>query len=217
MKHLPVLIALAFSLSLCNLAQKLTGSKNDNGNSNSNSSSSNTGPGQSGLPPADRPEPTSAQTAALSGGQQISWDKQGMTWMLPANWTKLSEESKSFNWKSPGSWDAAVLLTNISVMNDTFPTDISLKASYDQAVDRQKQGEVSEVRWLEIDGVRGVQFLETPPEGKENPRRLQWIAFRKFGGQSQMLNIMLSSQGQHFEKHQDTLYAILYSTKMVHE
>ncbi len=217
MKQIPVLIVLALALSLCNLAQKLTGSKNDNGNSNSNSSSSGTGPGQSGLPPAEQPEPTSAQTAALSGGQQISWDKQGMTWMLPPNWTKLSEESKSFNWKSPGSWDAASLLTNISVMEDTFPTDISLKATYDQQVGRQKQGEVSEVRWLEIDGVRGVQFLETPPEGKENPRRLQWIAFRKFGGQSQMLNIMLASQGQHFEKHKDAMYAILYSMKMVHD
>lgn len=217
MKHIPVLIALLLSLSLCNLTERLTGNKNSNTNSsNSNSNSSGTGE-QGGLPPADKPEPTSAQTAALAGGQSVSWNQQGITWMLPSKWTKMSEESKSFNWKSPGSWDAAFLLTNISVMDDTFPTDVSIKAYYDQAVGRQKQGEVSEVRWLEMDGVRGVQFLETPPEGKDSPRRMQWIAYRKFGGQTQMVNIMLSSQGQHFEKHKDALYGILYSTKLVHD
>jgi hypothetical protein len=221
MKQIPVLIVLTLSLSLCNLTQKLTGSKNDNANSNNataNSNSSGTGSApQSGLPPADRPEPTAAQTAALAGGQSVNWDQQGLTWMLPAKWTKVSEESKLINWKSPGSWDAGFLITSISVMDANFPTDISLKATYDQQVSRQKNGEVSEVRWLELDGVRGVQFLETPPEGKENPRRLQWIAYRKFAGQSQMVNMILSSQGQHFDKHKDALYGILYSTKLVHE
>ncbi len=221
MKQIPVLIVLALSLSLCNLAQKLTGSKNDNANSNSanaNSNSSGTGTaGQSGLPEAERPEPTSAQTAALTGGQNVNWGKQGMTWMVPPKWTKMTEESLSFNWRSPGSFDASFLITSISPMDDDFPMDASAKAFYDQAVNRQKRGEVSEVRWLELDGVRGVQFLETPPESKDSPRRLQWIAYRKFAGQQQMVNIILSSQGQHFDKHKDALYGILYSTKLVHD
>jgi hypothetical protein len=217
MKHIPVLIALLLSLSLCNLAEKFTGNKNSNSNS-SNTNSNSSGPKeQGGLPEADKPEPTSAQTAALAGGQNVNWDQQGITWMLPAKWSKMNVESKQFSWKSPGSGDAAFLITSISVMPDDFPIDVSTKAYYDQAVGRQKQGEVSEVHWLELDGVRGVQFLETPPEGKDNPRRLQWIAYRKFGGQSQMVNIILSSQGQHFDKHKDALYGILYSTKLVHD
>lgn len=220
MKLIPVLI-LAFFLSLCNLAERLSGNKNSNANSNSsntsNSNTTGTAPDKGSLPPADKPEPTTAQTAALSGGQNINWDQQGLTWMLPPKWTKVSEESKLFNWKSPGSFDAGFLITSISVFDDSFPVDISLKASYDQAVGRQKQGEVSEVRWLELDGVRGVQFLETPPESKDSPRRLQWIAYRKFAGQTQMVNIILSSQGQHFDKHKDALYGVLYSTKLVHE
>jgi len=219
MKHIPVLVALLLSLSLCNLAEKFTGNKNSNSNS-SNANSNSNSPAtkeQGGLPPADKPEPTQAQTAALAGGQNVNWAQQGITWMLPAKWSKLDQESKQFSWKSPGSGDASFLITSISVMPDDFPVEISTKAYYDQAVNRQKQGEVSEVRWLELDGVRGVQFLETPPEGKEDPRRLQWITYRKFGGQTQMVNIILSSQGQHFEKHKDALYAILYSTKLVHD
>ncbi len=217
MKQIPVLIALLLSLSLCNLAEKFSGNKNSNSNSSNTNSNSSGSKEQGGLPEADKPEPTQAQTAALAGGQNVNWDQQGITWMLPPKWSKLDQESKQFSWKSPGSGDASFLIANISVMNDDFPVDASSKAYYDQAVNRQKQGEVSEVRWLELDGVRGVQFLETPPEGKDSPRRLQWIAYRKFGGQTQMVNLILSSQGQHFEKHKDALYGILYSTKLVHD
>jgi hypothetical protein len=217
MKLIPVLIVLGLSLSLCNLADKLRGSKNDNNTNTSgaNSNSNASGPGAADLPPADRPEPTAAQTAALEGGQSITWDQQGITWTVPPKWSKMDVSSKSFNWKSPDL--GAFLLTNISVMDASFPVDVSIKAYYDQSVSRQKNGEVAEVRWLELDGVRGVQFLETPPEDKTGPRRLQWIAYRKYAGQTQMVNLMLSSQGQHFDKHKDALYGIMYSTKLVHD
>ncbi|MBC7911444.1 MAG: hypothetical protein H7Y30_13135, partial [Pyrinomonadaceae bacterium] len=210
-------IVLSLSLSLCNLADKLRGSKNDNNTnaSGANSNSNASGPGAADLPPAERPEPTAAQTAALAGGQSITWDQQGITWTVPPKWTKMSTDSKSFNWQSPSPF--AFLLTNISVFDASFPADISLKATFDQHVSRQKNGEVAEVRWLELDGVRGVQFLETPPEAKDGIRRMQWIAYRKYAGQTQMVNIMLSSEGQHFDKHKDALYGILYSTKLVHD
>ncbi|MBV9211177.1 MAG: hypothetical protein JOZ52_11135 [Acidobacteria bacterium] len=216
MKQIPVLIFLSLVISLCNLTQKLTGNKNDNSNSNQATANSNS-KGGGDLPPADKPEPTAAQTAALEGGQQVSWDQQGITWMLPAKWSEVSKSTKdSFNWKSPGSGDAAFIIASISAMGGDFPTDVSLKAFYDQAVTRQKNGEVSEVHWLELDGVRGVEFLETPPEAKDGIRRLQWITYRKYAGQSQMVNLILSTEGQYFDKHKDELFAILYSTKLVH-
>ncbi len=217
MKLIPVMIVLGLSLSLCNLADKLKGSKNDNNTNASGANSNASKTGSADLPPAESPEPTAAQTAALAGGQSLTWDQQGITWTVPPKWTKMSADSKSFNWKSPGSFDAAFLLTNISVMDASFPVDVSLKAYYDQSVSRQKNGEVAEVRWLELDGVRGVQFLETPPEDKTGARRLQWLAYRKYAGQTQMVNLMLSTQGQHFDKHKDALYGIMYSTKLVHD
>lgn len=210
MKLIPVLFLLTFSISLCNLSERF-GSKNGNSNSRGSSSSS------SDLPPADKPAPTAAQTAAIAGGQQVTWSEQGITWTVPANWSKVSVESKSFNWKSPGSDDAAFLIGSISPMSGDFPTDNSIKAMYDSSVTRQKNGEVSEVRWLELDGLRGVQTMETPPETKDGIRRLQWQGYRKYAGQVQLVNLILSTQGQHFHMHEDELYGILFSTKLVHD
>jgi hypothetical protein len=101
-------------------------------------------------------------------------------------------------------------------MGEDFPTAISLKAYYDSTATRKKNGEVDELRYLEIDGVKGVQFREANPEKPDDIRRLQWIAYRKFAGQTQMVNLILSGSGKSFPTRQDEMYAILYSTKLVH-
>ncbi|HWT02071.1 MAG TPA: hypothetical protein VN256_17610 [Pyrinomonadaceae bacterium] len=170
----------------------------------------------SGGQAVERPQPTAAQLAAIEGGQEAKWDQQGMTWTVPKDWKQMSAETKSLLWGSRSGGDMASLIVNISPMDENFPTDVSLKAFYDGAVTRRKNGEVDEVRWLELDGVKGVAFRETKPEGAEDARRLQWITYRKFAGQTQMVNLMLATTGRSFEKNQDTFYAILYSTKLVH-
>jgi hypothetical protein len=164
----------------------------------------------------ERPAPTELQKAALEGGQEVKWDQQGMIWTLPANWKKQTVETKMFVWNTRAGRDLSSLIVNISPMAEDFPTDISLKAFYDGAVTRKKNGEVDEVRWLELDGVKGVAFREAPPEGEDDARRLQWIAYRKYAGQTQMVNLMLATAGRSFENNRDTFYAILYSTKLVH-
>jgi len=133
---------------------------------------------------------------------------------VPQRWKQDSASSTSFNWSSPGSGDAAFLLVNISPMSADFPADISIKAFYDQAQTRKQQGEVSEVRWLKLNGVKGIIFREAAPEDSGSPQRLQWMGYRKYKGQTQLVNIMLSSNGKHFAQHEDALYGILYSTKM---
>ena len=115
-----------------------------------------------------------------------------------------------------GSWDAASLIVNISPMDGSFPTEVSLNAFYDGAKTRAKNGEVDELKWVEIDGLKGVQFRESNPESADGIRRLQWIAYRKYAGQVQMVNLMLASSGKDFPQHQDAMYAILYSTKITH-
>jgi len=165
----------------------------------------------------EKPSPSAAQLAALEGGQEVKWDQQGMSWTLPAGWKKQTVETKTFLWTtSGGAKDLGSLIVTISPMAEDFPTDISLKAFYTGAVDRKKNGEVEDVRWLEIDGVKGVAFREAMPEGETNARRLQWLTYRKFAGQSQMVNIMLATAGRSFEQRQDAFYGILYSTKLVH-
>jgi hypothetical protein len=209
MKHIPLFLILGIALSLCGLTDKLKIGSSNSGDSNKSSVSDNDAP-------AERPVPTAAQSAAISGGQTVSWDKQGMSWTVPQKWSQASEDSKMLLWRSPGSSDAANLIVNISTMDEKFPTDISIKAFYDGAKTRAKNGEVDELKWVEIDGLKGVQFRESNPEKPDGIRRLQWLAYRKFAGQVQMVNLMLSSSGKGFPEHEDAMYGILYSTKITH-
>jgi hypothetical protein len=206
MKTIPVLLLLGFALSLCNLTGRF---KKD---------SSTSGPSASGgttARSAEHGQATAEQTAALAGGQQIKWERQGMSWTVPPKWTQLENESKSFVWHSPGG-DGATLNVNISPMDENFPTDASIQAFYDGARTRAKNGEVDELKWVEIDGLTGVQFREADPEKPDDFRRLQWLAYRKYLGQVQMINLMLATTGKDFERHKDAMYGILYSTKVTH-
>jgi hypothetical protein len=205
MKQIPVLLVLGFALSLCNLSNKL---KNTDKSGKSSSSSSDTS--------AEHATPTAAQTEALAGGQPVKWDQQGMSWTVPPKWTQADIDSKSLVWRSPGGSDAANLIVNISAMDESFPTDISIKAFFDAAKTRAKNGEVDEVKWLEIDGLKGLEFREANPEKPDGIRRLQWMAYRKYAGQVQLVNLMLSSNGVGFPKHQDAMYGVMYSTKIAH-
>jgi hypothetical protein len=208
MKHIPVLLVLGLALSLCNLTNKLKPSSNSGGPGKTTTSDS----GET----VEKAAPTEAQTAALAGGSTAKWDQQGMSWSVPPKWTESTNESKSFMWRSPGGSDAANLIVSISPMDESFPTEISIKAFYDGAKTRAKNGEVDEVKWVEIDGLKGVEFREANPEKPDDFRRLQWMAYRKYNGQVQLVNLMLSSNGRGFAKHQDEMYGVMYSTKIVH-
>jgi hypothetical protein len=212
MKPITLIVAIFFSLSLCNLSERLHGSKSGSAGSGSGSSSNSGSSGGN----VEHGEPTAAQTAALAGGQPAKWDRQGMSWTVPAKWTQTENEAKSFTWRSPGGSDAANLIVSISPMPENFPAEASINAEYDQARSRAKNGEVDEVKWVEIDGVKGVQFREANPEKPDDFRRLQWIAFRKYLGQLQQINVMLSTDGKDFDRHKDAMYGILYSTKVEH-
>jgi len=208
MKQIPVLLVLGFALSLCNLSNRLKTSTNSSGPGKSASSDKGGD--------AEHATPTAAQIQALAGGQTVKWDQQGMSWTVPSGWTQASNESKMLVWRSPGGSEAANLIVNISPMDESFPTDISIKAFYDGAKTRAKNGEVDEVKWLEIDGLKGVEFREANPEKPDDFRRLQWMAYRKYAGQVQLVNLMLSTNGKGFPKHQDEMYGVMYSTKIVH-
>ena len=209
MKTILGVLLLGFALSLCNLTNKLKKTDGSGGSGSSSTSAEKSGDVEQGTPTAD-------QSAAIADGQEVKWDAQGMSWTVPAKWKEATNESKMLMWRSPGGSDAANLIVNISPMAEDFQTDISINAFYDGAKNRAKNGEVDEVKWVEIDGLRGVQFRESNPEQPDGIRRLQWMAYRKYAGQVQLVNLMLSSNGTGFPKHQDAMYGVLYSTKIVH-
>ena len=206
MKHIALVLLIGLALSLCNLSERFKKSSSSSGSSTSVSDNEAS---------PERGVATAAQAAALAGGKEAKWDRQGMSFTVPAGWTETTNEAKVFTWRSPGA-GAANLIVNISPMDETFPVDVSIKAFYDGAKTRAKNGEVDELKWVEIDGLKGVQFREANPEKGDDHRRLQWLAYRKYLGQVQMVNLMLASEGKDFERHKDAMYGILYSTKITH-
>jgi hypothetical protein len=206
MKHIALVLFMGLVLSLCNLSERFKKS----------SSNSNSAPSVSENESApERAQPNAAQTAAIAGGQEAKWERQGMSWTVPSGWTETTNEARMFTWRSPGA-GAASFIVNISAMEEDFPVDASIKAFFDGAKTRAKNGEVDELKWIEIDGLKGVQFREANPEQPDGHRRLQWLAYRKYLGQVQMINLMLASEGKDFERHKDAMYGILYSSKIAH-
>jgi hypothetical protein len=208
MKQVLLVLFIGFALSLCNLSERL-----HKGGSGSNSSGSSSVSDNGATP--EHAQPTAAQTAAIAGGKEAKWDRQGMSFTVPPGWTEGQNESKSFMWRSGGE-GAASLIVSISPMAEEFPVEASMNAEFDGAKTRAKNGQVDELKWLEIDGLKGVQFREANPEKPDEPRRLQWLAFRKYTGQVQQVNVMLASEGKDFERHKDAMYGILYSLKITH-
>lgn len=213
MRQLTVIALMVFFVVACNLSDKFKRSETSSSNSSSNSNSSTSNTGTTADEPAEKPNPTAAQMAAIANGQEVKWDQQGITWTLPANWKKLSVSTESFSYGG----DGAFLTVAVSVMPQMEKlTDISIKAMHEGAKTNQKIGKNDEVKWMEIDGVRGVQFRESKPEMADDIRRLEWQAYRTFAGSTQLVTLILSSNGANFPKHEDELYGILYSTKLVH-
>lgn len=190
-------------LSFCGIGDRLKSLQGGSESGPASNSPTTTGDGT-----AEKAKMSASQQAIADSGIEVKWDDQGIGWKLPSSWKKMSVMKESFNYGSP---DNAFLIGSVSVMADSFPSDVSLKATYESALEQLKQGKYEKVRYLEIDGVKGVEWWESMPEDKDGPRRHQWIAFRRYQGQNQQLNIMLSTKGTNFEKHRDTFPAVMYS------
>lgn len=199
---------LTFALTFCGIGDRLKqitgGADSATGNSSSSSSTASD-------PKIDKPTLTASQQSIRDASSEVKWDDQGISFKVPSGWPKMDVKKESFNYGSPAN---GFLIASISVMPDSFPADVSIKATYDSALEQLKQGKYEKVRWLEIDGVKGVEWVEAVPEDKDGIRRHQWIAFRRYQGQNQQLNIIISTNGKNFEKQQDAFASILYSMEI---
>ena len=209
MKAILSLGLIGLALSFCNISERLKGLS---GSAESNTSSaSNSSKASKTETDVEKPRLTSEQQSIADAAAETKWDEQGISWKLPAGWKKMDVKKETFNYSSP---DLAFLLVNISSMSPDFPVDSSTQAYYDQALQQLKNGKYENVRYLEIDGVKGVEWTEAMPEEKDGARRHQWMGYRNYLGQTQLLNVMLSTKGTNFEKHRDDFPAIMYSMKI---
>lgn len=202
---------LAFALTFCNMSERLKQISSGTSDGSNTSKPGNSSDGKTSGGDAEIAQLTPAQQAILDSGKEITWNDQGISWKLPDNWKKIDEKKESINYGSP---DNAFLIGTVSVLGDDFPSDISLKATYDSSLQQLKNGKYQSARYLEIDGIKGVEFMEAAPEEKDGIRRYQWIAFRKYQGQNQQLNIMLTTSQNKWDKHTDDFPAVMYSMKI---
>ena len=200
---------MVFVVAACNLSEKFKKSST----SNSNSSSSSSNPSKVGNDPVEQPNPTAAQTAAIANGQTVKWDQQGITWTMPANWKKQDVRNETLSYGGDGAFLSVVV--SVMPQMEKF-TDVSIKAMYEAAKTSQKIGKNDEVRWLALDSLRGVGFRESKQEMAGDIRRLEWQAYRTYAGNTQLITMILSTSDSAFPKHEDELYGIMYSTKIVH-
>lgn len=208
MKSILTLGLIFFALSFCGLQDRL---KSLTGAGESNSNSVTTGTNSSSTT-TEKAKPTGPQQSLIDGATETNWDDQGLSWKLPSGWKKNNVGKEQFFYMSP---DNSSLIVSISMLGDNFPADVSLKAYFDQAVQQMKNGKYESAKMVEIDGIQGVEFVEAAPEGKDDPRRHQWIAYRKYLGQTQQLNVMTATKASNFNKHTDDFTAIIYSMKAV--
>jgi hypothetical protein len=124
----------------------------------------------------------------------------------------MEVKKTSFNYGAPSK---GFLIGTISVMSAGFPFETSLNAMYTQALGQLKLGKYQSVRWLEIDGIKGVETIEAMPEDKSDSRRHQWQSYRTYLGQVQLVNIMVTTSGEKFDGKKDGFAAIMYSMKFV--
>jgi hypothetical protein len=209
MRSLLTLGVITLAMTFCGLGERLKGLTGGGTAPGSNSASNSSNSTTNG-PAAEKPTLTASQQAIQDASTEVKWDDQNISFKLPSGWPKMDVKKESFNYGSPAN---GFLIASISVMPDSFPADASIKATYDSALEQLKQGNYEQVQWLEIDGVKGVEWTEALKE-KDGIRRHQWIAFRRFQGQNQQLNVMVSTTGPKFDKQKDTFAAIMYSMKI---
>ncbi len=211
MKSLMAFGILFFALSFCGITDKIKEQVSET--SNNSTTRENTGTTEKnsdGDDVVEKPELTDEQQKILDNGKEIKWDDQGINFTVPDGWSKMSVQKQMLNYGSPKT---GFLISSVSIMQDDFPVEMSLKATHTQALQQLKNGRYENVRWLELGGIKGVEWVEAPSENKGNPRRHQWIGFRNYQGQNQQLNIILSTKSGEFDDKKDTFAAILYSTK----
>jgi hypothetical protein len=207
MRSILTLGLITFALTFCGLGDRLKGLT---GGGSSNGTNSTSGTGSDSAADVETPTLTASQQSIQDASSEISWSDQNISFKLPSGWPKMDVRKDSFNYGSPAN---GFLIASISVMPDSFPAESSIQATYESALEQLKQGNYETVRWLEIDGVKGVEWKEALKE-KDGIRRHQWIAFRRFQGQNQQLNVMVSTNGEKFDKQKDTFAAIMYSMKI---
>ncbi len=164
-----------------------------------------------GVPKAEKAALSVEQQELLKGGTEASWPEQGLAWSLPGEWTKILVNDETLYYQSSYG---AFLSVKVTRLPDDIAPETNTLSFYDQAKQQLDAGRYQSVKMLDIVGLQGVEFVEAPPEDSKGPRRHQWIAYRKYQGVNQQLNVMTAIESAMFDQHANEMAAALYSMKL---
>jgi hypothetical protein len=156
------------------------------------------------------------------GGRALTLAGQGINLTLPAGWRKDGDAEVGegeYRWLGPGGAELSIA---ISPYRPEYGGR-SVKEETEEFFKAHKEGGSQDVRFLEIDGVRGVHFLVDDEVWKlrgGNPHRefyrfIQWSSQRTYKGRRQVITVSASAPVQSFRAQRDALYAILTSLKFL--
>ena len=106
MKSLLALGILFFALSFCGIMDKIKDSAGDTAKTadpiakpatDSNNDDATKTDANDGGEAVEKPNPSAKQQEIIDNGKRIVWEDQGMGWVLPAGWNKMTVSKKMFN------------------------------------------------------------------------------------------------------------------------
>src|SRR5262245_19788939 len=147
-------------------------------------------------------------------GQTVALTEQGISFHLPKDWRNDAEPLSTTlawfqRWFGP---DKIVLTVYISDYKPEYKQN-SIKESLNDFYNEQKRSRAKDVRYLEIDGVRGVHY-QSPLE-EANTLAVKWEAQYIYKGKRRILAMSLLCPNSNFTQRRDELYGILQSIQFL--
>lgn len=159
-------------------------------------------------------EPQNATPDNATTGQTVALSEQGISFHLPKDWRNDGEPLTSDRawfqrWNGP---DKMVLTVYIADYKPEYKQD-SIKDSLNNYYNEQKRGGAKDVRYLEINGVRGVHYQSPLDEVKT--LAVKWGAQYIYKGKRRILEMSLLCPNSNFTSRREELYGILNSIQFL--
>jgi len=154
---------------------------------------------------------TRSNQQTVLNGQTIRWQKYGITFTVPPNWTKdttLSdrEDRLGDHTTDEQTWRGAKD-QRFEMLVDTCETDFPASIDEMLAADLKSSAGNSayqDVRYLEINGVKGLSWRQG------DDLNIRWLTYRHYKNKAQMIGITAAGS----QNDLDLLTKILMSTKI---
>jgi hypothetical protein len=160
--------------------------------------------------------PKSNATPGSKNTQTFVWAETGLSLALTEGWRMDSEIDDDSQRRMIGPDNS-----RFSVWVTTYESKFGNRSIEDETNNFYKTHENSEeedLRYLEVDGVKGVHYLRDDKGWDENyqpqdQKHIIWNAQRMYNGTRQGINVTISSPSRNFAKDRETLYWLLQSIR----